>query len=202
MTSVLPFLSDEHARAVAHVAIRSAQLDNLIELLIVKLLQPNTNTAEKVLREWGQNKQIDLAQALLLDHYPGRKDDIEAFIIKMKASRSERNDVIHYLWGWAAREDVAILARIRPFRKPVKKTMTARQVKDVADELAFCSARLYELLNWLEKHHWPLPDKPSQPPLPDDSPWPLTPFPKERVVKLPPPPQPAQKSDPEPNDDS
>ncbi len=132
MRSNLPYLSDEHARAIAHVAIRSAALDHMIEILLTEAYFPNQRSAKTLTRQ-PQAKQIEAIQDILIDRFPWYKEDVEAFIIDVKAARKERNKIIHHIWGETDETGAATLASYRPFRDSEETSMTAEQVWKISD---------------------------------------------------------------------
>lgn len=158
MKSHLPHLTDEHAKAIAHVSIRSAALDHAIEVLLLEAYYPNRRTAERILKSQSQARFIELIQEMLIDRFPWHAGDIETFIASVKSARKKRNDVIHHLWGEMDENGAALLASYRPFRDPVEKSMTAAEVGSIADELLEHGSTMFKVMFWLQDQRPPLPD--------------------------------------------
>lgn len=158
MKSHLPYLSDAHALAIAHVAIRSAWLDHLLEILLVELFHPNVGTAKRLVKEQAQSRQIDHIESMLIDRFPWITPNIKSFMSDIKFARSERNDVIHHLWGQTDESGAASLGSYRPFREPKERSMTAAEVGAVADLLLRCSHDALSVTRWLEGTRPPSPN--------------------------------------------
>ena len=173
MKSELPLLGDAHARAIAHVSIRSAQLDHIIEIALDELLLPKEKTAEKIVKNWGHSQQIGLINSLLLDIFPWYQKQIDDFILKINEARKDRNKIIHHLWGDVDDGGAATLASYRPYRDPKKDSKTAENVMDVADELFSASLKLHHVIFWCREQRIASHDK-RAPLLPQgDYPFPL-----------------------------
>lgn len=175
MKSRLLHLSNEFIHAIAYVSVRSAELDHTIEITIVELLHPNRKSAEKILKNWNQSRQVELVGTLLEDRFPWYATEVQNFIAKIEAARSERNIIMHYLWGAADVDGAAKLASRRPFRAPKEITKTADEVGAVADAMLDITNKLYELLYYLREQRIASPDERAPLPPRGNYPWPLNP---------------------------
>ena len=144
----LPFLPVAHHYAIAAVAARSAQLDHTVELVGAALLGMRRNTAEFLLRNLGADRVIGLVQALLLDEFPAETEAVKTLIAGVNKARSDRNKILHWLWGKSEASDTAILATYRPFRESQEGEMTAAEIQAVAAALL---AATLELNRWSDK---------------------------------------------------
>lgn len=144
----LPYLLDEHLIAIAHVAIRSAQLEHSIEIGVSALFGTQRATAKAILTESHSNKLVGLLRTLLLDIFRFETDGIEPMINRVHKARRRRNDVMHYVWGRADERGKALAVQVRPFREPKDLAMTAAEIGEVADELLAASI---EVMEWTER---------------------------------------------------
>ena len=148
-TQKLPFLPDAHHYAIAAVAARSAQLDHSIEIAAYSLLGIRRNTAKFLLKNLAGDRIIQLFQALLLDEFPNETDSINSLIARINKVRSDRNEIIHWLWGnLEGNQDAARLVTVRPFRETKETSKTASEIHAIADELLATSAAIFA---WSDK---------------------------------------------------
>ena len=145
--SKLPFMSENHHFAIASVAVRAAQLDNYIELLISVVLWTREHTCRFLLKNLNGDKYVDLTKHLLLDSVPNHQADIEEIFSKIKELRNERNELLHWLWGKSEDITVAKYAQIRPFRERKIKTKTAVQIQIIAEDFLLM---INLLMAWME----------------------------------------------------
>lgn len=184
MKSKLPYLTDEHLKAIAHVSIRSAQLDHMLEFLVFELLNPKTRTAEKLLKSTNSHNQVDLIKSMLLDRYPWYADDIEEFTSFIKTTRTNRNDIIHHLWGKTDESGAAKVASYRPFREGKEKSLTADQVWAVSDDLLEATHKIIQLGDWVDRDRPPSPSRLANRLQQGSSPWPLARGPQAQPLTL------------------
>jgi hypothetical protein len=133
----LPFLPDGHHYAIVAVTSRAAQLDHMIPRTILALLSPiyREHTARFLLKNLAMDRLVKLLQALLLDRFPSEAGAINSMIKSIETARSERNRIIHWLWGKSEAAESVTLAKISPFLDEQFVEMTAVQIQRVADDL-------------------------------------------------------------------
>lgn len=154
MIEKLPYLSDAHHYALAAVTTRSAQMEHNIEHALNIALFGKPLTAEYLLRNLGQEKLVGAMQATLKDALPAdRGAGIDAIVDRIKAARTERNEMVHWLYGASEDTDQALLATIRPYREKREKLKTAAEFQAVADEmLAISQSLLLVMIDLLKQN--------------------------------------------------
>jgi hypothetical protein len=83
----------------------------------------------------------------------------------IKTARSERNEVLHWLWGEGEDETTAKLGSMRIHRPEIVKRKTASEVYAIADRLLDASHTLIRLNDEIIRSAWP------------DEPWRFVPHP-------------------------
>jgi hypothetical protein len=144
----LPFISDEHHYAITNVALRVGQLDWQLEHLISTALPTHRKMAEFLLTNLGADRLIGAARAVLLDVYPDDEAEISGLFDEIKAVRSERNELLHWVWGSTEEPTIAIHTSVRPFRQQQEKMKTAQQIQDIADR---AMRTIEALVGWQNK---------------------------------------------------
>ncbi|MCH8999509.1 MAG: hypothetical protein IID48_14780 [Proteobacteria bacterium] len=145
MVEKLPYLPDEHHYAIAAVAARAAQLDHHIEHAISCCLIDHPKTAEFALKNLSADRVVGLLKAVLLDMPPRNPEKIEDLISKIMKLRSERNELLHWLWGKSDEADKAAYSSIRPFREKQTKEKTAAEIQEIAEGMLACAVALARL---------------------------------------------------------
>jgi len=84
----------------------------------------------------------------LLDAAPEYEQEIEKLDAEIKRLRSERNDIMHWIWGESEGSDAAFHISARPFRKHQMSTKTADQIKKIAHE----TVEAIEALLWWQNY--------------------------------------------------
>jgi hypothetical protein len=137
MIPKLPFLPEAHHFAIAAVAIRSAQLDHQIPIIVAGLLGPARNhTAQFLLKgNLSPDRLVLLLQALLRDEFPDEAEAIDGAIAEIRRVRNERNRILHWVWGKSDAPDVAVLAKLPVFGEHLFEDKTAAEIQAVADDL-------------------------------------------------------------------
>ena len=143
-------ISTPHLKAIAHVSIRSAQLDHMLEFALNALWISSPKQSALILKQIVTAKQVDFLQAALQDYFLNDISDIDSFIAAIKTARSDRNDVIHQVWGQPQEDGTARHASYRPHRKPVESHKTADQVLEIADRLLRCAAICVAIIKVLD----------------------------------------------------
>jgi hypothetical protein len=137
MTDKLPFLSDAHHYAIAAVATRSAQLDTQIEHAIWFILGMSglEGGSKFILKNMNGDRYVGLLHALLLDVLPSASVEINAAFEQISKPRTERNEILHWLYGKTDTPDIALSASQRPFRERQERTRTAQDMQQVAAQM-------------------------------------------------------------------
>ena len=155
MPKKLPFLSDDHHYAIAHVATRAAQLEHAIEYSVDAQLLLNKGGAECIIKRSSQNFLVDFLGALLRDNFPSRIAEIETLMADIKAAKDERNEVMHWLWGKGEDEATATIGSQRIHRPEAVKTKTASEVYAIANRLLDATHTLIRLNDDVLRSAWP-----------------------------------------------
>ena len=154
MPNKLPFLSDDHHYAIAHVATRAAQLEHTIEYSVDAQMLLNKGAAELIIKR-SQSLLVELLEELLRENFPSRIAEIEALMANIKAAKDERNEVMHWIWGKGEDETTAKIGSMRIHRLEVVKTRTASEVYAIADRLLDASLALTRLNDDVLRSAWP-----------------------------------------------
>lgn len=136
MIDKLPFLSDEHHYAIAAVATRAAQLDAHIEMSIWSILTfaKLSGTSKYVLKNMNGDRYVGLLRELLLDELPNLSEQINSGFDQISALRTERNEILHWLYGKADDPAIAKSSSVRPHRPIKEKFRTALEMQKVAED--------------------------------------------------------------------
>jgi hypothetical protein len=140
----LPFLSTEHHFAIANVAAYSATLDQSIERFIYLWLGDPTEIAEFILKTLSFDRLIELLRIMYEIRLPKHTANIEELFKKIKKSRGERNQVLHWMYEKTDASDTVQFRDRRPFRSSEPKRMSALDIQKVAGELHACLNGLTE----------------------------------------------------------
>jgi hypothetical protein len=168
MTDKLPYLSDAHHYAIAAVAARAAQLDATIEVSIAGMLPGSPNAAAFILRGMNGDKYVDLLEKMLVDlamyeHVPM----VETVFSQIRTLRTERNEILHWLYGKTDDPEKAFYASVRPHREERQKTKTAKEIFAISESLLDMTM-VVSALSALALKLLSSPYRPPQPsPLPD-----------------------------------
>jgi len=170
MVDKLPFLPDEHHYAIAAVAARAAQLEATIETSISILLAATEKTSAFILKNMNGDKYVGLLKQMLLDLSPAREDIINKAFPRIAAARTERNEILHWLWGKSEKPSAAKYTSLRPHREQQERSKTAAEIQAVADELLELSLVISALVTLSAKLR-PSPYTPGPTVLVADSTW-------------------------------
>ena len=88
-----------------------------------------------MLKNLGADRVVGLMEVVLLDRNPEAKNEIGTVMAKINKLRSERNEILHWIWGKTDNPAIALHASMRPFREAVKKTKAAVEIQALADQL-------------------------------------------------------------------
>jgi hypothetical protein len=149
-SSGLTFLPDEFVYAIAHVAIRSAQLEHMIEFTVSVLTHDQRATSKLLMKTRGTEKIVGLLRAQLLDRFPDQQGEIEALHNKISTARSNRNDIMHLVCGRPDEDGLIPFASLRPHRENKSFYRTATQIEDIAERLF---SLVTDLQKWVEQVH-------------------------------------------------
>ena len=167
MPTKLPFLPDEHQFAIALVAVTAAELDMTIEKLVYLMFGQPDSITEFILKNLHANRIMDFLLTLFLARLPNYEGYLNELFARIKTSRQDRNDLLHWLYDTSHKGDTIKIEDKRPFRHKPPREMTAGDIQVIADSLENC---VDELVEWMILHDWvhghPLSDKPEQQPRP------------------------------------
>jgi hypothetical protein len=134
MSTKLPFLSDDHHFAIANVAVRVGQMEWHIENLIHNALFKQPKTAEVALKNLGADRLVTFVSAVLHDSFPEFTAEIDSLESEINRIKTERNEILHWIWGKSEKPETAIHISARPFRAHLQKKKTALDIQKVADD--------------------------------------------------------------------
>jgi len=147
MTNKLPFLPDEHHYAITHVIARAALLDHAIHFSAASQLAPRGQLARYLLANVDLNRLIKVLHAVLLDNFAAtRHDEINKLMETIRTARSERNDLMHWLWQASDEDpDRITLAQVRPYKPEATKSKTAAELYALANTMLETVTALHKL---------------------------------------------------------
>jgi hypothetical protein len=91
-------LLPEHLSAIAHVAIRAALLDRLIDMTAVQIKELYPPLVQEALDEFSTPKNLKFVKEALTLNMPRYRYAIAEFVSEVDSARYERNDIIHGIW--------------------------------------------------------------------------------------------------------
>jgi hypothetical protein len=133
MTTTYPRLPNDHLCAIGKVAVRSGQLDWHVERLTLVAFRRQPETAKFLLKNLGADRVVSLMKAVLLDAAPEHENLIVNLDSEINRLKSERNSIMHWIWGESDHSDTAIHLSARSFREHHQKTRTAQEIQRIAD---------------------------------------------------------------------
>lgn len=144
-------LEDEHLIAIGHVAVRSAMLDNLIDLTFAQIIQGQTSTVRAELEKLSSPNRIRAIKEELIKELPQYSKGISDFISEIFSARDERNDILHQTWRSTESPEMKALVKLAHDKPEVEKrrvtagTMaeTATRLLDLALELGDWKMQVY-----------------------------------------------------------
>jgi hypothetical protein len=145
MPNKLPFLPDEFHYAIAHVATRAAQLDHTLEISVDVQFKPLEEMGEYLIKSMDTNRLVQVLQRLLRNNFKNRLDEIETLISQITTARTERNELLHWLWGQSDDPELPKYGQLRPYRPKTEKQKTAEEIFSIADSMLSATKELAEL---------------------------------------------------------
>jgi hypothetical protein len=121
-------------------------MDWHIESLISATLRTHPRTAEFLLKNLGAERVVAAARAILKDAFVLDQTKIDELFAEIEELRTERNEVLHWIWGRTEQENIAMHLSARPFRKQQHKFKTAADIQTLADR----AVTAIEALIWWE----------------------------------------------------
>jgi hypothetical protein len=150
MPDKLSFLPDEHHYAITSVVARAAQLDHSIMYAVMAQLVRQQELGKWLLLNVDINRLVNALHAALRDNFPTETEQMDSLVQRVKAARSERNDIMHWLWG-ASDDDTLFMQTMRPYKnEPPPKRKTAKDIYALAAELLNLTAAL----NAIDQRHF------------------------------------------------
>jgi hypothetical protein len=139
------YLDNEQHITIAEVAIKSAELDNVIELVVYELLYEQQKTSEFILKNMAPDRLVGLIESILLDRYPNEEVETIELIAKIRRARLERNEIMHSLTDERTEDPLKIgFVRKRPYREETRVEKSAAEIHALGIRLRECSDSLYE----------------------------------------------------------
>lgn len=135
MIDKLPFLPDDHHYAIAAVAARATQLEGSIETAVGFCFLAVPHAAEFILKNLNGDRYVLLLEKLMHDLNPQKRALITRVFSRVRHVRTERNEILHWLWGKAENPTDARFITNRPFREKKEKTRTAAEILGLANEM-------------------------------------------------------------------
>jgi hypothetical protein len=148
MPARLPALPDEHRNALAEVALRSSQLDHMVEWAVSGALFDTARTSRYVLANVSGERIENLLRALLTDRFPDEEANINVMVNRIREYRRERNELLHWLWDETEDQGEMRLLEIRPHRDERTKPKTAAEIMKLADAMGEVSD---DLARWASR---------------------------------------------------
>jgi len=122
--------------AVGHVAIRSAMLDNLIDLTFQQIIRRYPDTVRAELDRLSTPKRIKAIEDDLTTVMPANKHAIHEFVSEIFSARNERNDILHRMWRSTDTPEVKVLVEVSHDAPELeKRRVTAQSMRATADRL-------------------------------------------------------------------
>lgn len=153
MVPKLPYLTDEHHYAIARLAVYGAELDHVIELTVDVMFRNTPNTAKAVITNLTTDRLLGVLDALLADKYPTEAAQHSQMVADIKATRLDRNQVMHSLTDETGDDTEIVTFRSRrPYRKETDNDMSAKDIYDIALKMMDLNAAMYRLCR---REGWP-----------------------------------------------
>ena len=127
-------LQPEHLVAIAHVAIRAAMLDKLIDGTATQIARRYPPLVRSALEEFTTPQNLKLIKENLTQGIPTSKNAIAEFISAIELARYERNDIIHATWRpTETPETLAIIELLDDGTEKIKRQVTAPSMLRLAN---------------------------------------------------------------------
>lgn len=139
-------LTEKLLIGVAHVALRSAQLDTIIETTLYDIVRVYPKTLSKRALKFSTPDKIDIIKDYLIKDLPNSKWAITEFISELNAARNERHDIVHKAWRSTGSDEEKLLFDVREW---VEKKVPRRVTYGTLMTLATNTVDLiWELNDW------------------------------------------------------
>jgi len=135
-------LSDEQLAALGHVTLRSAILDQMIELTADRVVHGLYKTIQKQYRKFSTPQKLALIENAL------HKNAIAEFIAEINTARSHRNDITHSIWRSTEHAETKTLVQlISPAHpeKVLRRHVTTKSMMELANQMADLT---FEMADW------------------------------------------------------
>lgn len=141
----LGYLSRDLHIAIAKVTIEVAQLEYWLEKIIDLSMRRQQHTAKALLDNLSTDRMVSIAAGALIDMLPDERSAIDNAIKDVRSIRTERNEVVHWIWEPTNVRGIAANARVRPFKAEIVNFKSAHDVDALAIRAAVCAEKL---MNW------------------------------------------------------
>jgi hypothetical protein len=166
-------LQDEHLIAIAHVAIRAAMLDKLIDATAAQITRQYPPIIRGALEEFTVPQNLKLIKEDLAERMPEYRHAIAEFISAVDSARYERNDIIHGIWRPTDTPDTHAIVEILDGAEKEKRRVTAQSMMGLATRLLDLTLELADwkmcfnaMVHRLAASLPGIPSRPIQPPNP------------------------------------
>ncbi len=117
-------------------------MEHHIEHAVNSAFRGEPETAEFLLKNLPTDRIVGLLKARLTDQYPNAKEEVSKLTAEIARLRTERNNILHWIWGKAEDPTMAVHASIRPFREDRMRYLTATDIQKIADDMLVVSRAL------------------------------------------------------------
>ncbi|WP_022697951.1 hypothetical protein [Euryhalocaulis caribicus] len=138
----LPFLPDDHHYAITAVTTRASQLDQTVVAGIATFLFDRFSAAKIIAGRMRTLDQLALLQCLMEESPECSGADIAGLFARIRMARTDRNKIVHWLWGKSEHPDEAVSSSVTVFKDGERRTWTAQQIYEVAES---CMQSTHEL---------------------------------------------------------
>jgi hypothetical protein len=152
MATKLPFLSDDHHFAIANVAAHAATLDQIIDRLVYLTVEPDL-VSEFLVKNISVDRLVDVLRLALVAELKNYASLIDRMFGRLKAARTERNRVLHWLHETTESPDIVRFTDKRAGREQNPKDYTAKDIQKIADTMQDSYDELVEWWNLYNWHH-------------------------------------------------
>jgi hypothetical protein len=153
-------LQSEHLSAIAHVAIRAAMLDKLIDMTAAQIKELYLPQVRESLNDFSTPKNLKLVKEALTLNMPQYRNALAEFVSEVDSARYERNDIIHAIWRPTDTPETHVIVELlEDGTEKVKRTVTAQRMMHLSNQLLDL---MLELADWKMCSNAVLAQKPAE----------------------------------------
>lgn len=154
-------------RAIARVAALAAYLDIGLEFVVSSTLAHYSRSANFLVKNLAGDRMASLAEHLLVDRFAESEVEIASLFEGVRRLRTERNKIVHAVWGRSDEPESGRTVTIRPYRQPSEQLYSAPQIEAICDEIEKVNEDVDQWLERLElgrsEAFWHRPARPTRP---------------------------------------